>query len=673
MKGSDTDPGNNEKIAPSDHSNAEQPHTSNTPDSKSTNPTQTSHTGQLPPIIGSTGSSGIGAGHSRVSGVGKVKKEGVTVTPEPMSVSASIGDAAVKAETNPNKASSAGLYNLKANVHSNTKAEDTLSSTATVSATMDAYLVTASDVATHSSLNDSAAGVDVIGMAPLATALSKMICHKETQTPLAIGLFGPWGSGKTNLMKLIREEIKNRPNKKTGGTGKVAQVWFNAWKYESQNDLWIALLQAITNQLESSLSMGEKYKKRFLKLHNTKFYLSATLITLMIITFVFLFVGILPDAALQEGAAESGVSPYSASDYVLALIGSILPAGAVTAVALSFGLLSPFIDFVKKIKKPLGVDVGELINGKNLPERIESFMTFEKELEGCITEYIDDNGRLLIFIDDLDRCSPDHAIEVIEAVNLFLDTKRCIFILGMDDELVSRNIALKYKEVSEHYSNSYRSPGSTVFSEEEISDMEEWESYGKNFLEKIIQIPIKVPPITQDEKKKYVSSLLDENQDSSTTQDATEQSSVPRSSKTQDENIEEKIISLSDEAKDLVMTLAPFLGDTPRSIKRFYNMLRFLRFYYTLNQDNFSEVNDVALTMWFFLMYKFPNEINEISNDGDQVTWAELSGGCDGRCTEIANFLSSFSPETKHAAAIMGSLNGHAISYYLLARVIKLH
>ena len=65
-----------------------------------------------------------------------------------------------------------------------------------------------------------------------------------------------------------------------------------------------------------------------------------------------------------------------------------------------------------------------------------------------------------MFVDDLDRCLPEKAIGVLEAIKLFLDVENCIFMLGLDQEVIARSVEMKYKELGEkqegdqsHYSN----------------------------------------------------------------------------------------------------------------------------------------------------------------------------------------------------------------------------
>jgi formylglycine-generating enzyme required for sulfatase activity len=97
-----------------------------------------------------------------------------------------------------------------------------------------------------------------------------------------------------------------------------------------------------------------------------------------------------------------------------------------------------------------------------------------------------DHGRLAIFVDDLDRCLPDRAVEALEAVKLFLDVPGCVFVLGVAREVIEEGIRVRYADY------------------ESTLD-------GAQYLEKIIQIPFALPPITSDAVMGYVRQVTREN------------------------------------------------------------------------------------------------------------------------------------------------------------------
>jgi KAP family P-loop domain len=95
---------------------------------------------------------------------------------------------------------------------------------------------------------------DYIGVGVEADAFAYLIASKALTPPLAIGLFGDWGSGKSFLMSKIRRRVRDLTGLARGG-GTDIQVWdhvaeieFSAWQYV-ETDLWAALLHHIFAKL----------------------------------------------------------------------------------------------------------------------------------------------------------------------------------------------------------------------------------------------------------------------------------------------------------------------------------------------------------------------------------------------------------------------------------------
>ena len=105
---------------------------------------------------------------------------------------------------------------------------------------------------------------------------------------------------------------------------------------------------------------------------------------------------------------------------------------------------------------------------------------------------------LVVFVDDLDRCSPGTVTEVIEAINLFLagEFPNCMFILAMEPDLLAAHVEVAYKDL--------------VAALREGHEQADWETMGWRFLDKIVQLPLSLPPVG-DEKylDDYVRDLLD--------------------------------------------------------------------------------------------------------------------------------------------------------------------
>lgn len=115
--------------------------------------------------------------------------------------------------------------------------------------------------------NDSTSSqfrADSLDMRPDAVAFAQLALSKDTLPPLAVGVFGSWGSGKSYFMDLIQAEVKNiadrslkrptsipSPEVTDFHTG-VVQIRFNAWHYAETN-LWASLVGHIFQELARAL------------------------------------------------------------------------------------------------------------------------------------------------------------------------------------------------------------------------------------------------------------------------------------------------------------------------------------------------------------------------------------------------------------------------------------
>ena len=102
---------------------------------------------------------------------------------------------------------------------------------------------------------------DSLDVRKYASHLAQLIAAKDTPMPLAIGLFGAWGAGKSHFMDLLDEQI-NTVTTNPGQTfhKKIVHIRFNAWHYLDTN-LWANLVSEIFDRLFSSISEDEEQQK----------------------------------------------------------------------------------------------------------------------------------------------------------------------------------------------------------------------------------------------------------------------------------------------------------------------------------------------------------------------------------------------------------------------------
>jgi transcriptional regulator with XRE-family HTH domain len=104
-------------------------------------------------------------------------------------------------------------------------------------------------------------GPDLLGVKQDASALAVLLTARNLNPPLALGLFGDWGSGKTFFMKTLERKIAALADDAADEDNlfcrSVVSVWFNAWHY-SRADLWTSLIHHIFVSLLGDTSAPQR-------------------------------------------------------------------------------------------------------------------------------------------------------------------------------------------------------------------------------------------------------------------------------------------------------------------------------------------------------------------------------------------------------------------------------
>lgn len=241
----------------------------------------------------------------------------------------------------------------------------------------------------------------------LRDQLSRRVLRREfgqaiatCKPPHVFGLHGDWGSGKTSFLKQLRYELDHvtSPNEEASDLtpnsfgNHVVTVWFDAWRYQSEQLPVIALLQEIRRQLRRSNLIG---------------------------------------AAVEQVAKVADISVRS--------------------------VMNSFDDILKIIKlesiSTKGIQAtGETWEKEHLQIRLgtDSIRDFLEQAIDTLLKWkkVDastGSARLVVFIDDLDRCLPATAFKLLEALKVHLSLPNCIFVLGMNQQTVVEAIASELK------------------------------------------------------------------------------------------------------------------------------------------------------------------------------------------------------------------------------------
>ena len=310
----------------------------------------------------------------------------------------------------------------------------------------------------------------------------------HTIEPLTIGLFGEWGSGKTHLLKgikncilLTQEATKERWEKTPNPDGKrvdklVIPIFFNAWRFEKEEHIIIPLFQTLVSELENYDHIPR------LKQIKTK-------------------IKILSFALVKNLQIPKGL------DIVKVFAGDFS----------SIESVGGFFNW-----KGVSNDVKEAEQKDNKSYQIEQLLTSQR-IESVylkIPEWIEkitifDDVRFVFLVDDLDRCLPENTLKMLESMKLFLDVAGCSFVLAVDDDVVERGVEHHYRDYLQRHDNHIYMTLPCEETKEQESPKEPNITHpkqehvilpitGSEYLEKMVQLPFRIPPIDTKDLKEFL-------------------------------------------------------------------------------------------------------------------------------------------------------------------------
>lgn len=240
---------------------------------------------------------------------------------------------------------------------------------------------------------------------------------KGSDPKFSVGIFGDWGTGKSTLMKLVENKINENNDRKNG---KILTIWFNAWRYEREEELaTIALMKTIAYAMA-----GHPIYNKI-------------------------------SESIWNGIKVIG------KDWLKQIASNFISDDAITDLGKIKEKLKLLAQFEQETIYFDGLHVIEQETAKILEQNNES--------------------RIIVFIDDLDRCSPKKVLEVLESIKIFFDMKGFIFIMGLSDRTIVRVI-------TNHFGNSGVS--------------------GEDYIQKIIQLPIRIPLWNPTDIEKIIENKL---------------------------------------------------------------------------------------------------------------------------------------------------------------------
>lgn len=437
--------------------------------------------------------------------------------------------------------------------------------------------------------SDTSSNEDYLGFEPYVMAVKEFITSSHTEPPLTISIEGDWGSGKTTFMNILRDSLEDSEHN---------TVRFNPWRHEDKEAVWAAFASELIRELKRDTSICKKSKANFevskqrywsnttnwekAKSFLTIGFLASVLISLLIIWLSVVLHWIFEQTGLPVGPANS--------------LKGVFGFGGAFGIIIGY---SKIIDrFKKDVVQPVEEDLVAYASDPGYDSKTDFVSEFHEDFETILDAYLEEDERIFIFIDDLDRCSVPRAADLMQSINLLMsDDDRLVFILGLDRERVAAGVAAKHEEILTHLDQ-----------DRTHSDLE----FGYQYLEKFIQIPFLVPEPKEEDIKSLITG---ENEDSSLDDD--EISNLW--SEIEDE-LEENI----DEIVDMA---APALKSNPRQIKRFVNLFQLRAVLAHLDgvlaigdvENDPSNVSLHQLAKFVIISVQWPQLISKMYNDIDAL------------------------------------------------------
>jgi len=334
---------------------------------------------------------------------------------------------------------------------------------------------------------DNPTAQDLLGFADIVDPVEEALL-RERLDPVALGVFGDWGSGKSTILEILRARLLARR--------KVVVVYTRPWEYDPNIDPKATLIAEVLAAVRA-------------------------------------------EVAKDEGRAAQLAERFKG------LVSRVQWSKALTLVANSALTLS-----IPRISDVLGLFGQASDDGLSDP----TLQGFREEFDGLMAE-LEEIDRVVVLVDDLDRCLPETVVAALEAIKLFLSVRKMGFVIAADRRLVTLAIATRYGQSAQ---------GAIM---------------AREYLEKIVQIPISVPALGLADTEAYLAMmLLDRHLTSEALQALTEHCDARRRAG-EARTLEDMPAGLmpDDAAGELQLAgvLAPVLfrrmAGNPRRLKRFLN------------------------------------------------------------------------------------------------------
>jgi hypothetical protein len=332
---------------------------------------------------------------------------------------------------------------------------------------------------------------DALGLQPIARALSKFLRNRDTEPPLTFAVSGRWGTGKSSLLNLVAEDLREfecRP------------VWFNAWHHQQEQHLLAALLENIRGQAIPAWWRwsGIAFRARLAWQRSTRFLKGAVAVGAILATTAWLAHYFIEDrrvTGLIEAVKSVDLANLSVAETVVGLAGGLTALGTAGGLIYAAAMVLSRLQVITLNPAKLMASLSDHARVGDLRDQLGFRYKFQREFrEVCRALRTRRNAGMVIMIDDLDRCRPQNVLDVLEAVNFLAGAGPCFIFLGIDEDKVVSSVAHEFKDTILNLPprDADRKADAASLS----PDANGLAAFARAYLEKLINITIPVPEST---------------------------------------------------------------------------------------------------------------------------------------------------------------------------------
>ena len=308
---------------------------------------------------------------------------------------------------------------------------------------------------------DNEAQVDLLGFDFLVDGLVVALTEPRL-LPLTVGVLGDWGSGKSSLMRIAADELRqvqresDPPPEDERDAFPYLVVDFSPWQYEDHEDVKIALMNTVLDALAERVPNAQAEVGRLRE-----------------------FIDRLKRWGRRVGRVGATATP-TVLPLILPGVAPEMGAELTTAITAAAGAVAKEAQsaFADPARGPSGSDV-------EAPLPLADIKAFRAEF-GRLVERIPGGEAVIVFIDDLDRCLPETVVDTFEAIRLFLNTPKTAYVLALNQNVVESAIDSRYPDLK-------KADGGGI---------------GRDYLEKMLQLKVSVPALSAAEAETYVNLLF---------------------------------------------------------------------------------------------------------------------------------------------------------------------